>query len=113
MLLATLEPGSTDTVTLRISVADTGVGLSADKQRSVFEPFGQADGPLSKTAGGTGLGLAICSRLVALMGGTLDVQSQIGAGTTFRFKVPFQKIHSSSKKEEPVSATKQDVKTTD
>jgi signal transduction histidine kinase/CheY-like chemotaxis protein len=113
MLLATLEPGSTDPVTLRISVADTGVGLSADKQRSVFEPFGQADGPLNKALGGTGLGLAICSRLVALMGGTLDVQSQIGAGTTFRFKVPFQKTHSSSKKEELVSATKEEfVKTT-
>jgi signal transduction histidine kinase/ActR/RegA family two-component response regulator len=114
MLLATLEPGSSDTVMLRISVADTGVGLSADNQRFVFEPFGQADGPLNKCAGGTGLGLAICSRLIALMGGTLDVQSQIGAGTTFRFKVPVQKIHSSSKKEEPVSAIKEQcVKTTE
>jgi signal transduction histidine kinase/ActR/RegA family two-component response regulator len=106
MLLATLEGGSADSVTLRISVGDTGVGISAAQQRSVFEPFRQADGSPNTTLGETGLGLAICSRLVALMGGTLDVQSRIGAGITFRFKVQFQRIGSSSKKNESADVTK-------
>ena len=100
MLSAVRASDSAETTTVRISVADTGIGLSADKQKSVFEPFRLADGSLNRKFGGAGLGLATSSRLVTLMGGTIDVQSQIGAGATFRFTAQFRKVKPSANKDE-------------
>jgi two-component system sensor histidine kinase/response regulator len=91
MLSAVRTSDSAETTTIRISVADTGIGFSADKQKFIFEPFRMADGSLNRKFGGAGLGLATSSRLVALMGGAIDVQSQIGAGATFRFTAQFRK----------------------
>jgi two-component system, sensor histidine kinase and response regulator len=91
MLSAACESDSTYTTTVKISVADTGIGISSDKQKFIFEPFRLPDGSVNKQFGGAGLGLAMSSRLVSLMGGTIDVQSQIGAGATFRFTAQFRK----------------------
>ncbi len=73
---------------LACSVRDTGIGMTPEQQAIVFEPFTQADGSVTRRYGGTGLGLAIVRRLVQLMGGRVEVQSQAGEGSCFRFIVP-------------------------
>lgn len=79
------------TVTLRICVQDTGIGIPADQLDYVFESFTQVDGSSTREYGGTGLGLAICSRLVKMMGGEIGVESEIGKGSRFWFTVPLEK----------------------
>jgi two-component system sensor histidine kinase/response regulator len=76
---------------LLISVADTGMGISQEKQERIFESFTQADGSTTRRYGGTGLGLSICKRLVELMGGQVGVQSQPGKGSRFWFKIALEK----------------------
>jgi signal transduction histidine kinase/CheY-like chemotaxis protein len=68
---------------LHVSVSDTGIGISPEKQQSIFEPFAQADASMTRKFGGTGLGLGICSRLVQMMGGGMWVESEPGRGSTF------------------------------
>ncbi len=84
-----VEGGATaERVSVAFEVRDTGIGIPADKQTSIFEPFKQADGSTTRKYGGTGLGLSISQRLVALMGGHLSVTSAEGHGSAFRFSVP-------------------------
>ena len=75
---------------LEVSVADTGCGIAPDLVSRVFDPFVQALDPSHSAdrAGGTGLGLSICRRLVEAMGGKLDVESELGKGSTFRVSLP-------------------------
>lgn len=77
--------------TLRISVADTGIGISAEQQGRLFHSFEQADGSISRKFGGTGLGLAISKSIVELMGGRIWVESEEGHGATFAFTVEVKK----------------------
>ncbi len=80
--------GRADRARLQIRVVDTGVGIPQEKLATIFEPFAQADGSISRKYGGTGLGLSISTRLVALMGGALAVDSAPGEGSTFSFWLP-------------------------
>jgi signal transduction histidine kinase/CheY-like chemotaxis protein/HPt (histidine-containing phosphotransfer) domain-containing protein len=78
---------SADGMVLHYFVSDSGMGIAADKQQAIFEPFKQADGSTTRRFGGTGLGLTISSTLVELMGGRIWVESEPLEGSTFHFTV--------------------------
>jgi PAS domain S-box-containing protein len=91
-----------DSVVLHVAVTDTGPGIPSDKQRAIFEEFTQADSSMTRTHGGTGLGLAISSRLVEMMGGRIQVESDAGRGSTFYFNPRFALQKSPPAKASPV-----------
>ena len=97
---------SADTITLRISVNDTGIGLAEEEQARLFKPFEQADGSITRKYGGTGLGLVICQRFVRMMGGELEVRSEPGKGSTFSFSLalPYRPVRHAWNDPDPAGA---------
>lgn len=81
---------------LDFSIADTGIGIQADKINAIFESFTQASAETSRKYGGTGLGLAITKQLVELQGGSISVESEINNGTTFKFSIPYHYSHTNN-----------------
>lgn len=88
-----LGPGA-NAFALQAAIEDTGIGIPEAEQQRLFEPFTQVDGSASRQFGGTGLGLTICRQLVTLMHGQIQIHSQPGAGSTFRFTVQLAEPHS-------------------
>lgn len=80
-----------DTPLFQFTIQDTGIGISQVQLKNLFSPFFQVDQTATRQFGGTGLGLSICKRLVDLMGGTIQVQSQLGIGSAFCVTLPLQR----------------------
>jgi CheY-like chemotaxis protein len=92
-----------DRLAVSIAVRDTGMGIPADKQATIFEKFSQVDGSSTRKHEGTGLGLAIATRLVEMMGGKIELESEVGVGSTFSFVIEMDVDAKSSLAAEPVS----------
>ncbi len=88
---ARLEEESSDSVLVKFAVRDTGIGIPWDKQALIFEPFTQIAGPAMRKSQGTGLGLAIGRQLTEMMDGHMDVESELGKGSTFWFTAKFKR----------------------
>lgn len=80
---------SENSIEVACSVLDTGIGIAEDKLEMIFDKFSQADNSITRKFGGTGLGLAITRQLVESMKGSIDVESVIGQGSRFTFRIPF------------------------
>jgi PAS domain S-box-containing protein len=77
---------------VRFTVEDTGIGISPEQQKTIFEPFHQADVSTTREYGGTGLGLAIVAEMLKLMGGSIRLESRLGEGTTFSVEIVFPRF---------------------
>ncbi len=91
VLRAELVEEDPEKATVRISVKDTGIGMTEEQQARVFESFSQADASTTRRYGGTGLGLAISRQMARLMDGEIGVESEPGVGSTFFFTLPLRK----------------------
>jgi signal transduction histidine kinase/CheY-like chemotaxis protein/integral membrane sensor domain MASE1 len=88
---ATARTDSPEEVPIQFLIRDTGIGIASERLQHIFDPFVQADGSMTRKFGGTGLGLSISSKLVSMMGGKIEVESQPAEGSSFRFTVKLSK----------------------
>ncbi len=91
---------------LQIVVRDTGIGIPASRLKTIFDPFDLADNSPSRSHGGSGLGLSICQRLVNILQGTLDVESEVGNGTSFLLRIPLEVTSHWTRTESPSAGAK-------
>jgi CheY-like chemotaxis protein len=87
-VLISAEPDSYSPDGILFKIRDTGIGIPQERQAALFEPFTQAESGTARKFGGTGLGLTICKRLTEMMGGSIELESEPGRGTTFSFRIP-------------------------
>ncbi|MDR1106443.1 MAG: response regulator [Treponema sp.] len=95
---AALEKKENDLCTVKVSVKDSGIGISGEQQKRLFNSFEQADSGTSRKFGGTGLGLAISKNIVEMMSGSIGVESELGKGSVFTFTV---QLKEAEEKKEP------------
>jgi signal transduction histidine kinase len=93
-LSARVEQVKGEEATLHLKVIDTGLGMSAEQQGQLFEPFFQGDRSTTRRQGGTGMGLALCKRICSGLQGSIVVESQLGVGSTFHVTLPIRLISS-------------------
>lgn len=96
------SPGDTGSPVMKLNVEDSGPGISAEHQKTLFEPFTQVDQSNTRRRDGAGLGLAIVKRLAELMGGIISVQSELGRGTRFEVRLPLDVVQESIENRAPV-----------
>ena len=99
-----------DSVTLRIEVADTGIGISKAQQGRLFASFNQADSSIAQNFGGTGLGLAISKKIVELMGGKVWVESELGEGARFIFTLKTKRANGNPRTEPLEKADSEEIR---
>lgn len=92
VLMSVRATGAQHRPCLQISVKDSGIGISAEQQSQLFQPFAQASGDIAAEYGGTGLGLSICKQLVELMGGHISLESEPGAGTRVMVELALARV---------------------
>lgn len=98
----------TDKIELCIRVADTGIGIMKKDYEKIFDSFSQVDSKRNRKAEGSGLGLAISQRLIALMGGTIEVESEYGVGSTFFINIPQDVAQGTDEDAAPAAAVEKD-----
>jgi len=102
VVLSTRLQEETDTsLTIEFAIADTGIGIPADKKEYIFEGFTQAYSSTTRKYGGTGLGLSICKRLVTMQGGTIWVESHAAQGSTFKFTLTYPICSDQAQQQQP------------
>ena len=92
-VLASVVSSDEKSITINFEVKDSGIGMTPEQIDRIFEPFTQADNSITRRFGGTGLGLTITTNIIALMGGTLRVESAVGIGSKFSFTLTFDAIN--------------------
>jgi signal transduction histidine kinase/CheY-like chemotaxis protein len=92
-LLTSVTSKTESSVTLRFEVKDSGIGMTPDQIKNIFDPFIQADESVARKYGGTGLGLSITKNFIEMMGGRLDLESKPGIGSKFSFEIKFDMIN--------------------